>query len=333
MDRVQTKEIKKSQNRGMTPERRKRINRLKKVIMWIVLCMVILPVLGCVILGIKLHRANKALESLTEQITYLEKTLRDSVDETERTQALLRIGEEIRQSTGSGQASEEQAELEAYSEIDAEMADGIRKVYLTFDDGPSIYTEELLDILAEYDVKATFFVTGKNKASYGDVYRRIVEEGHTLGMHSYSHEYGTIYASMENFQEDLEKLRDFLYKVTGTVSKFYRFPGGSSNSVSKTDIRELIDYLTAMDIRYFDWNISGGDANGGTLESDQIVNRVMDELASHRVAVVLLHDGADKHSTVEALPKLIEKIRAMNDGTEILPITEKTMAIQHVLRQ
>lgn len=311
----------------MTPERRRRINRLKKLIMHAVLLMILFPTAGCIFLGIKLYRVGRSAERLEDQISFLEKALQDSVDAEDRAQALLAINEEIRKT--SERESEARAEPEEIPENDILAEEG-RKVYLTFDDGPSIYTEELLDILAEHHVKATFFVTGKGKESYGDTYRRIVEEGHTLGMHSYSHEYGNIYASLENFRDDMRQLRDFLYDETGVASSFYRFPGGSSNRVSSTDIREMTDYLDAVGITYFDWNISAGDAAGGPVSSEQIINRVMDQLPPHRVAVVLLHDAADKRSTVDALPGLIERIEAMDDGTEILPITEETMLIQHV---
>lgn len=323
-------ETKKSESRPMTPERRKRINRLKKMIAGTVLFMILFPILGCVVLGVMLYRTNSSAERMSEQITFMEKALQESADENERIQELLRIDGEIRQEAQAGIEYEELPGMEDVPEVDAETEDGIRRVYLTFDDGPSIYTEELLDILAQYDVKATFFVTAKGKEDYGDIYRRIVEEGHTLGMHSYSHEYGNIYASLENFQEDIEKLRNFLYRETGTVSRFYRFPGGSSNTVSATDVHEFIRYLNAMDIDYFDWNVSSGDASSVRLGSDEIVDRVVREIPSRRVAVVLMHDAADKHSTVEALPRLIEEIQAMEDGTEILPITEETMLIQHV---
>lgn len=314
----------------MTPERRKRINRLKKAIAWTVLFMILFPMLGCVILGVMLYRMNSSAERLTEQVAFLEKSLQESVDEKDRMRELLQIDGEVGQEALPGMAYEELAGMEDIPEVDAETDDGIRRIYLTFDDGPSIYTRELLDILAQYNVKATFFVTAKGKENYGDIYRRIVEEGHTLGMHSYSHEYGNIYASLENFQEDIEMLRNFLYRETGTVSRFYRFPGGSSNTVTDTDIHEFIRYLNAMEIAYFDWNISSGDASSVHSDSEEIVERVMSEIPARRVAVVLMHDAADKHSTVEALPKLIEEIQAMNDGTEILPITEETMLIQHV---
>jgi len=103
------------------------------------------------------------------------------------------------------------------------QTDTTRKVYLTFDDGPSIYTDEILDILKEYHVKATFFVVGKEDAASQKAIRRIVAEGHTLGMHSYSHKYSELYASREAFQEDFEKERDYLETLTGSKIAFYRF--------------------------------------------------------------------------------------------------------------
>ena len=322
----------------MTPERRKRINRLKKMIRCAVLLFILFPTAGCIFLGIRIHQANKSMEMMDNRIDYLERALQDSMDAKDRAEALLDINEEIWRGAEAEQDAdileEQESESievsEALSGSSEEQAEENRKVYLTFDDGPSVYTEELLDILAEYHVKATFFVTGKGKEQYADTYRRIVEEGHTLGMHSYSHEYGTIYASLGNFQEDIELLRDFLYNETGVVSHFYRFPGGSSNRVSRTDIHEMIDYLNAMGITYFDWNVSSGDATSDPLSSEQIVNRVMGQLPSHQVAVVLMHDAGDKRTTVDALAKLIEEIQGMDDGTEILPITDETMLIQHV---
>lgn len=334
MSTERDEETKKEQNRSITSERRRRIDRLKRMILCGVVLMILLPVTGCIILGIKLRRMGREAESMERQISFLERVLLDTVDAADRAEMLLRINEEIRQGSGTAEISQilQDAQENDSGDVPEESAgaeDNTRKVYFTFDDGPSIYTEEILDILTEYDVKATFFVTGKRKENYGDIYRRIVDEGHTLGMHSYSHEYDYIYASLENFQEDLETLRDFLYNETGVVSDVYRFPGGSSNSVSRTDIHEMTAYLDAMNIRYFDWNISAGDATGSPIGSAQIVNRVMSQIPSRQVAVILMHDAADKHSTVEALPGLIEGIREMED-TQILPITKETMLVQHV---
>ena len=206
--------------------------------------------------------------------------------------------------------------------------DGIHRVYLTFDDGPSIYTDDILDILDEYGVKATFFVVGReNTASYSR-YIRIVEEGHTLGMHSYSHVYSDIYASPESFAADTQKIRSLLEDVTGQTPVFYRFPGGSSNDVSATDVRELADYLESQGIIYFDWNVSSGDAGKVPLTSDQIVRNALNGIETRDTTVILLHDTAAKRSTVAALPAILEALQAM-DNVEILPITYDTAVIQH----
>ena len=207
-------------------------------------------------------------------------------------------------------------------------SDGIHKVYLTFDDGPSIYTDDILDILAAYDVKATFFVVGReNTASYAR-YLRIIEEGHTLGMHSYSHVYNDIYASPESFAEDTERIRTLLEDVTGQTPVFYRFPGGSSNDVSATDMHELEEYLESQGIVYFDWNVSSGDAGKTPLSPDQIIHNALQGIESRDTTVILFHDTAAKRSTVYALPTIIEAIQSM-DNTVILPITYDTTVIQH----
>ena len=139
------------------------------------------------------------------------------------------------------------------------------EVYLTFDDGPSIYTEEILDILDEYQVKATFFVVGKESDPTKEALRDIVARGHTLGMHSYSHKYSELYASEEAFEADFLKLQGYLEDVTGVKSKVYRFPGGSSNTVSKVNMGIYADYLDSQEVRFFDWNISSGDGGSAVL--------------------------------------------------------------------
>lgn len=201
---------------------------------------------------------------------------------------------------------------------------GVRKVYLTFDDGPSTMTNRILDVLDQYHVKATFFVVGKTDSSYQAVYKRIVADGHTLGMHSYSHNYSDIYSSTDNFQADMHKLQEFLYETTGVWTTYYRFPGGSSNTASKVRMQDLIDYLGRDHITYFDWNIYGGD----DVDAKTMVQNVTGNIASYSDAMILMHDASDKEETVEALPEIIEYIRNM-DHTVIVPVTEDTVPVQH----
>ena len=203
---------------------------------------------------------------------------------------------------------------------------GIRYVYLTFDDGPSPYTDEILDVLASYDVKATFFVCGKS--GYDDIYKRIVDEGHTIGMHSYSHDYKVLYESLDSFQTDLHKIQNYIFDVTGVWTTYYRFPGGSSNTASQVPMSELIGYLDRNNITYFDWNVYGGD----NIASDIIVSNVTSNISGHENCMILLHDASDKEETVEALPKIIEYVESL-PNTVIVPVTESTVPVQHSKNQ
>lgn len=206
---------------------------------------------------------------------------------------------------------------------------GKKKVYLTFDDGPSTYTGEILDILKEYNVKATFFVVGREDEKYRDLYKRIVDEGHSLGIHSYSHRYWEIYESVDTFAEDITKLQDTLFEITGVRPQITRFPGGSSNRVSKADMKDIISYVNEKEIVYYDWNISSGDAVTNKLTADRIIENCMNGITEFESSIILMHDASDKHTTVEALPVLIEKILE-SDDTVLLPITEETQPIQHI---
>ncbi len=204
----------------------------------------------------------------------------------------------------------------------------IPKVYLTFDDGPSSNTDAILDILDDYNVKATFFVVGQDTEEYGEAYKRIVDEGHTIGMHSFSHNYSKIYESEQAFEDDYNKIHDLIFQTTGVDSKYYRFPGGSSNSVSNVSKSALINYLNSQGVVYYDWNVASGDATSQAFTSEQLIDNVMKDVVKYKTSVVLLHDASNKGATVEALPGLIEALQAQ--GAMILPITDETTVIQHV---
>ena len=204
-----------------------------------------------------------------------------------------------------------------------------KKVYLTFDDGPSDHTAQILDILKKHKVKATFFVVGKETEHAKKMYQRIVLEGHTLAMHSYSHNYDQIYANVGAFSKDLMKLQKYLYDLTDVKPYIYRFPGGSSNTVSPVSMGYFIDYLTAKGITYYDWNISSGDASTHLLPKDDIVRNSLYRIDENEETMILLHDIGDKSTTVEALPEIIEALQEQE--VPIATIDETTMPIQHIL--
>lgn len=179
-------------------------------------------------------------------------------------------------------------------------------IYLTFDDGPSAYTAELLDVLAKYNVKATFFVTN---AGSDEMIAREYNEGHAIGLHSCTHDYSYIYTSVDNFFSDLYCVQNRVKNITGYTSYLMRFPGGSSNLVSSrydggTRIMStLVREVEARGFTYFDWNITSGDA-GGTTSSDGVYRNVINQVYRDGKSVVLQHDI--KSFSVAAVERIIQ---------------------------
>ena len=287
--------------------RRKRINRLKKVILGMAAA-ILIPSVVCIILGVR-------LAGLSARAKELEELLLAEKSRSAEASGVFTMAP-VRESNRSPQAED----LSESAEVRGEPEGGIKKVYLTFDDGPSDNTNEILDILKEYDVKATFFVVGKTDEQSKAAYQRIVAEGHS-----------EIYASRENFISDLTALQEYLYEVTGVWPRFYRFPGGSSNSVSQVDMQELIEWVDENGIIYFDWNAASGDAVSDELPKDTIVKNCLTQLDGKRRCMILMHDAVDKHTTVEALPEIISGVRLRGDAC-FSAITDDTEPIRHLLQ-
>ena len=301
-----------------TAARRKRINRLKKIILGSIVLAIIIPVMISVFLGYKVNLLSRNIEELEIRLS-----------EAQSAESQKDVG--VFATAYVEESPREVAPEEVVKAEPAPVTDQTegKRVYLTFDDGPSSNTAEILDILKAYDVKATFFVIGKTDEASKALYQRIVEEGHTLGMHSYSHKYEEIYASEEAFAADLQNLQEYLYEVTGVWPRYYRFPGGSSNKVSKADMHRLIAFLDEKDITYFDWNIASGDAVSGYISKDAIVKNCTRSIGTYNDSMILLHDAAEKDTTVEALPEIIAAIRMKGDFT-FFPISDETPKVQHV---
>lgn len=207
-------------------------------------------------------------------------------------------------------------------------ANNPKRIYLTFDDGPSNNTARILDILKKYNVKATFFVNGKESDLAKQMYKRIVQEGHTLAMHSYTHNYSEIYSSVSAFAKDVDKLADYLESLTGVRPKYYRFPGGSSTSQTKVNIKYFIKHLDSKGIKYFDWNVQNSDAQKVVLTKEELITNVVNGVNRHKDCIVLMHDANSRDNTVESLPKLIELL--LDSGAQILPIDDSTPMIVHI---
>lgn len=319
-------------------KRHKRVDRLKKGIMGLFVFAVLAPIVLTVVFTLRINSLEKRLRDVTGNLEKLQAEEQKSAVEA----YVSALGNPSGQEGASGQGATAWQEGASGQEATAGQEDArgqeddsdeenvtVRKVYLTFDDGPSSNTDNILDILDTYGVKATFFVTGKEGAKAEASYRRIVEEGHTLGMHSYTHDYSVIYASEEAFMEDMEKLQRYLYDVTGVQSTYIRFPGGSSNKVSDVDMRLLITDVHEAGMEYFDWNVSSQDASSKPLTKEEILDNCLNSIERFQNCIILMHDAGSKDSTVEALPELIEHIQAM-EHTELLPITEDTVPVWHI---
>ena len=200
-----------------------------------------------------------------------------------------------------------------FTSIEKADANAEKTVYLTFDDGPSQVTEEILNILKDEGIKATFFVTGPEGDKTDERIFRIVSEGHTIGLHTMTHDYDKIYSCTESFMEDIETEKKWIYSVTGEECRIFRFPGGSKNStVEKWLMEEIKKEAEERGFFWYDWNADGKDSLGKLLSPEKIAENVLEsESIGSDFVVVLLHDSSTRTTTPQALKILINEFRKM----------------------
>lgn len=194
-------------------------------------------------------------------------------------------------------------------------------MYLTFDDGPSSNTPLLLTVLRNKDVKATFFVVGGSSEKQRQWMRDIVSEGHTLGMHSYTHQYHEIYASVEAFLDDFYKQFTAIKEATGQAPTIFRFPGGSVNAYNYPVYREIVAEMLRRGFVFYDWNLSSGDASSNYISPKKITSNILDNAPTFSRGIVLMHDAPSKDSTVESLAGVIDGLR--DQGFTLAPLTRE----------
>lgn len=208
------------------------------------------------------------------------------------------------------------------AETESEIMEKTKTMYLTFDDGPSAeYTDAILDVLAKYDIKATFFLVGENVEKRPEVAKRIAEEGHAIGIHCYSHAYDDIYDSVESYVEDFEKAYQVIYETTGVKVKIFRFPGGSVNGYNKHVCKDIITEMTERGYVYFDWNASLEDAVKKTTPEELVKNAK--DTAMDRERVILL-----AHDTIYNTSLCIEDIILQFPEYKMEPLDEEVVPIR-----
>lgn len=195
--------------------------------------------------------------------------------------------------------------------VSATVSAGDKVVYLTFDDGPTENTVNILNVLEENDVRGTFFVIHTYDGCEKQI-RAIHERGHCVALHTYSHRY-TIYRSTEDYFNDLGKISDLVYNATGTRSKLVRFPGGSSNTISRKYKKGIMTTLTQelpkRGYAYFDWNVDSLDASDVHVPAEKIVRSSTAAIGNLNQVILLMHDAKAKTTTVDALPDIIRAYR------------------------
>ena len=221
---------------------------------------------------------------------------------------------------------------EAAKEADIERKELTKTAFLTFDDGPSENTEKVLDILDKNNIKATFFMVAKEITPEREaLVKRMLKEGHVIGIHTYDHNYKNIYKSKERCLEDIYKTMERITEVTGVSPKYYRFPYGSANCYISGFCNDIIEELDSKNIQYIDWNVTGEDAIGKPTSYSILKNiKCFDK---YMEPVILLHDGSSNQLTVKVLPKIIEKIKAAGYGFGTIEQRSKPYQWSHTRRK
>lgn len=202
-----------------------------------------------------------------------------------------------------------------------------KTAYLSFDDGPSNCTQDILDILKNQDVKATFFVTGTASPGHMYLYKEIVKDGHALGLHSYSHDYSKIYRSADSFFKDINQLEEFLKKEVGESPKILRFPGGSNNYVAKqyagTNLmNQLKTEVVKRGYKYYDWNCDANDGLNPPIPEKKLLTLIMQGVEGKDDLYILLHDFNGNTTIVDGLPEIIRRLK--HKGYEFKIMDEST---------
>lgn len=221
--------------------------------------------------------------------------------------------------------------VEVLSQYDNREAkkDGQKTCYLTFDDGPSSNTEKILKILDDYQIKATFFVTGTSPKDFHYI-KDAYDKGHSIGLHTYSHDYEQIYSSLKNYIDDLNKIKEVVYEQTGKYTNFIRFPGGSSNLVSKKYnvgiMKRLTHKVIDLGYQYYDWtSINGDGENIKTVAG--LKKKAIEEVGNREDIMFLMHDSASCENTVKALPAIIDYL--LKKGYRFEVIDESSPTFHH----
>jgi len=221
--------------------------------------------------------------------------------------------------------------LSQYANREA-VKDGIKTCYLTFDDGPSENTKKILDILDRYHIKATFFVTGTSPEHFKYI-KEAHQKGHVIGLHTFSHDYEKIYSSLSAYIQDLNQIKEVVYQQTGTDTKYIRFPGGSSNLVSKKYnigiMKRLTHKVIDLGYQYYDWTSINGD--GENIKTVQgLKKKAIEEIEGKEDIMFLMHDSKSCDNTVKVRPSILDYL--IKNGYQFETIHQNSPTFHHTVQ-
>ncbi len=201
-------------------------------------------------------------------------------------------------------------------------------VFLTFEGGPSKHTATILDALKKSGQHATFFVEGKNIAGNEAVLKRMVDEGHTVGIHSFSGEYKKIYASPEAFLEDFHQAYEAIHAACGVYPTIFRFPGGSINRYSQQTYQPIIAEMLRRGFLYYDWSASANDAESGDRTITEVTQTVLNGVKkTANTPIVVMHDSAE--DTARAMGNLLNELKVAGYTCAALTNTVRPVAFAY----
>ena len=301
------------------------ISFYKKMILTCLALLIAVPTVLSVYFGLQTLEMSETIEILKapDSRLTLEESWLASTDNSLVTDVISLDGEE---SEPEEYTLEYQALFpDLYVERQGSFHETVQKsVYLTFDDGPSAMTPNILKVLREKDVKATFFVVYDDSIYAADILKQIVDEGHSVGVHTTSHIYTQIYSSVDAYIKDFEKTATWIEKVTGVKPDIFRFPGGSINAYNYNTYQEIIAEMLRRGYVFYDWNVSSGDASNSS-SVRTVLEGVLNGVEGKDKSIVLMHDSEEKKATVKALPTMIDQLQL--SGYLLLPLNHTVKPI------
>lgn len=320
-----------SQKRRMSKRRRKAL--MKRRILIAAMAVILLAFIGGTVFLISHIKKSNTKQATTKETTTKEAVSADvdvlnlTTDETDQTKDDTADKDDAKKKTEGEAPDRSSFAVDPAVPVGSDTSTEEKVVYLTFDDGPSYNTQAVLDILDKYNAKATFFVVGVNP-EYANLIKVAYDKGHTIGLHTCSHDYAQVYSSVDAYFSDLDAIGQIVKQQIGYVPCFIRFPGGSSNTISADYTSGIMTILAqevqARGYQYYDWNISSGD--GAVKTKDELIAQATTGDAYTNI-VLLSHDSNNKETTVEALPAIIEHYQAL--GYEFKAIDRNTFDAHH----